>query len=130
VGRGQGHIICYNCTQLGHLTRDCQKPCTTCSYCNSFEYVIEECPALLAKLQEKWGPQQNPQVKLIYVEPRGEDPRVIVITRGGVVTGEYKLTQANTIEDLGVQKATDKYLRRQEKSSKKTKVLHQRHGQK
>jgi hypothetical protein len=47
---------------------------------------------LLAKLQERRGPQQNPQVQLIYVEPRGEDPRVIVITRGGVVIGEDRIT--------------------------------------
>jgi hypothetical protein len=51
--------------QPGHLARDCQNPCTTCSYCNSFEHVIEDCPVLLAKLQERRGPQQNPQVQLI-----------------------------------------------------------------
>jgi hypothetical protein len=50
MGQGQGQIICYNHTQLGHLTRDYQNPCTTCSYYNSFEHVIEECPALVAKL--------------------------------------------------------------------------------
>jgi hypothetical protein len=52
MGRGRGQIICYNCTQLGHLVRNCQNPCTTSSYFNSFEHVIEYCPALLAKLQE------------------------------------------------------------------------------
>jgi hypothetical protein len=57
---GRGQIICYNCTQRGHLTRDYQNPFTTCSYCNSFKHVIKECPVLLAKLQEKRGPQQNP----------------------------------------------------------------------
>jgi hypothetical protein len=34
---------------------------------------------LLAKLQERRGPQQNPQVQLIYVEPHGEDPRVLLL---------------------------------------------------
>jgi hypothetical protein len=34
--------------------------------------------------------------KLIYVEPHGEDPRVIVITRGGVVIGKYRLNQGKT----------------------------------
>jgi hypothetical protein len=38
-------------------------------------------------------------VKLIYAEPHGEDPRVAVITRGGVVTGEYKMTQGNITKD-------------------------------
>jgi hypothetical protein len=53
MGRGRGQIICYNCTLPGHLARDLQNPCTTCSYCNSFEHVIEDCLTLLAKLQEK-----------------------------------------------------------------------------
>jgi hypothetical protein len=108
MGRGRGQIIYYNCAQLGHLTRDCQNPCTTCSYCSSFEHVIEDCPVLLAKLQERRGPQQNPQVQLIYVEPRKEDPRVVVITRGGTVTGEDRLTQGNITEDSGIRKATEK----------------------
>jgi hypothetical protein len=40
------------------------------------------------KLQERRGPQQNPQVQLIYVETHGEDPRVIVMTQGGATTRE------------------------------------------
>jgi hypothetical protein len=47
-------------------------------------------------------------VKLIYVEPCGEDPRVIVITRGGIVTEEERLTQGNTTEDSRIRKATQK----------------------
>jgi hypothetical protein len=86
MGRGRGKIIYYNCVQPGHLARDCQNPCTTCSYCNSFEHVIEEFPVLLAKLQERRGTQHNLQVQLIYVEPHRVDPRVIVITRGGATT--------------------------------------------
>jgi hypothetical protein len=42
---------------------------------------------LLSKLQERRGPQKNPQVQLIYVEPCGVDPRVIVITQGGATIG-------------------------------------------
>jgi hypothetical protein len=67
-----------------------------------------DCPVLLAKLEERRGPQQNPQVQLIYVEPRREDPRVIVITRGGIVTGEYRLTQGKTTEESGIRKAAEK----------------------
>jgi hypothetical protein len=61
----------------------------------------------LAKIQERQGHQQNLQVQLIYVEPRREDSRVIVITRGGVVTGEDRLTQGKTTKDSGVRKATE-----------------------
>jgi hypothetical protein len=63
---------------------------------------------LLAKLQERRGPQQNPQVQPIYAEPRGEDPGVVVITRGGIVTGEDRMTQGKTTEDSGIRKATKK----------------------
>jgi hypothetical protein len=60
MSQGQEQIIYYNRTQPGHLARDYHNPCTTCSYCNSFEHVIEDCPVLLAKLQEIRGSQQNP----------------------------------------------------------------------
>jgi hypothetical protein len=62
----------------------------------------------LAKLQERRGPQQNPQVQLIYVEPHGEDPRVTFITRGGDVIGEDRLTHGKTTKDLGIKKAAEK----------------------
>ena len=63
---------------------------------------------MLAKLQEKRGPQQNPQIELIKDEPRGEDPRFVVITRGGVVIGDYIMTQGKTTEDSGIMKAIEK----------------------
>jgi hypothetical protein len=63
---------------------------------------------LLAKLQERRGPQQNPQIQLIKEEPRGADPRVVVITRGGIVTGEDRVIQGKTTEESGVRKATEK----------------------
>jgi hypothetical protein len=47
-------------------------------------------------------------VQLIYVEPLGEDPRFVVITRGGVVTGEDRLIQGKTKKDSGVMKSTEK----------------------
>ena len=63
---------------------------------------------LLAKLQEKRGPQQNPQVKFIYAEPRREDPKFVVITRGGAATGEDRAAQGKIADDHGVKKATKK----------------------
>jgi hypothetical protein len=106
MGRGRGHIIYYNCTQRGHLARDCQNPCTTCNYCNSFDHVIKDCSVLLEKLQERRG--GNQQVQLILAEPRGEDPRVIIITRGGVFTGEDKVTRRKTTEGSGIKKYAEK----------------------
>jgi hypothetical protein len=61
---------------------------------------------LLANLQERQG--ANPQLQLIYIEPRGEDPRVIVITRGGVFIGEDRVTQGKTTEESGVKKVAEK----------------------
>jgi hypothetical protein len=42
---------------------------------------------MLANLQERRGPQQNPQIQLIKEEPHGVVPRVVVITRGGAAIG-------------------------------------------
>jgi hypothetical protein len=106
MGRGRGQIICYNYTQPGHLEMDCENPCATCNYCNSFDNVIKDCPVLLAKLQERRG--GNQQVQLISIEPRGEDPRVIVITRGGAVIGEDRVTPRKTTEGSGIKRDAKK----------------------
>jgi hypothetical protein len=106
MGRGRGQIICYNYAQPRNLARDCQNPCTTCSYCNSFENVIEDYPVLLAKLQKRRG--GNQQLKLISEEPCGEDPRVVVITRGGAVTGEDRVTLEKTTEESRVRRVAEK----------------------
>jgi hypothetical protein len=47
-------------------------------------------------------------VQLIYAEPHREDPRVTVITRGGVVKGEDRATQGKTTEESRVRKAAEK----------------------
>jgi hypothetical protein len=63
---------------------------------------------LLAKVQERRGPQHKPQVQLIYDEPHGVDPRVVVITRGGAAIGEDRAAQGKIEDDHGVRKATEK----------------------
>jgi hypothetical protein len=88
------------------LAREFQNPCTNCNYYNSIDHVIEECPMLLAKLQKRQG--GNQQVQLISAEPHDEDPRVIVIIRGGVVTGEDRVTLGKTTKGSGIRRAAEK----------------------
>jgi hypothetical protein len=63
---------------------------------------------LLAKLQERRGPKQNPQVKLIYAKPCREYPRFIFITKEGIVTREDKLTHGKAIEYSRIKKVAEK----------------------
>jgi hypothetical protein len=59
---------------------------------------------LLAKVQERRG--GNKQVQLISAKPCGEELRVIVITRGGAVTGEDRVTPGKTIDGSGIRRAS------------------------
>ena len=52
-GRGRGQIICYHYGTPRHYARDCTNPTTTCKYSKSYDHTIEECPILLAKMQQK-----------------------------------------------------------------------------
>jgi hypothetical protein len=61
---------------------------------------------LLAKVQERRG--GNRQVQLISVEPHGEEPRVVFINRGGVVTGEYRVTLGKTTNGSRIRRASEK----------------------
>ena len=54
----------------------------TCNYCKDHNHAIEECPILLAKIQEK---QQNQNVQFIG-EQRTTNPMVNVVTRSGAIT--------------------------------------------
>ena len=56
----------------------------TCAYCKAPNHDIEDCPVLLAKIQEK---QQIQNVQLIGIEQRTTNPTVNVLTRSGLVTG-------------------------------------------
>ena len=61
---------------------------------------------LLAKCQERQG--GNQQVQLISAEPRGVDPRFVVITRGGAATGEDKVTPGKITEESRVRRVVEK----------------------
>jgi hypothetical protein len=61
---------------------------------------------LLAKVQERRG--GNQQFQLISVEPRGEEPRVAFITRGGTVTGEDRVTPGKTTDGSRIRRASEK----------------------
>jgi hypothetical protein len=47
-------------------------------------------------------------VQLIYDEPHGTGPRVTVITRGCVATGEDKMIQGKIAKDSGIRKVARK----------------------
>jgi hypothetical protein len=42
---------------------------------------------------------------LIKAKTHGEYPRFIIINKGGVVSGEDRMTQGNTTEESGIGKA-------------------------
>ena len=55
----------------------------TCRYCRAVYHLIEQCPQLIAKIQERNGaPTQN--VQMIAVEKR-PIPAVNVVTRSGAM---------------------------------------------
>ena len=74
---------------------------TTCTYCKAFNHAIEECPVLLAKIQEK---QQNQNVQFIRVEQWPLDPIVNVVMRSGAVIGGQPMKASGA----WVQKAEEK----------------------
>lgn len=54
AGKGHGQIICYNCGEVGNFVHDCQNPThPSCQYGRQLDHVIENCPMLIAKMQEK-----------------------------------------------------------------------------
>jgi hypothetical protein len=61
---------------------------------------------LLAKVQESQG--GNQQVQKITIEPCDQEPRFAIITRGGVVIREYRVTPGKTADGSGIRRDSDK----------------------
>ena len=102
--RGRGQVVCYNCNQARHLARDCRSPTTTCRYFQAVDHVIEQCPQLIAKIQERnSAPTQN--IQLIVVEQRPV-PTINVVTRSGATTEVQNKEKQST--EAWVRKAPEK----------------------
>ncbi len=105
-GRGRGQIICQNCNQLGHYARDFQNPTMTCQYYKVVDDVIEKCPQLIAKIQER-NPSPTQNVQMITVKKR-PIPALNVVTRSGVTTQVQN--KRKQIEEPWVRKTLEKIL--------------------
>jgi hypothetical protein len=67
-----------------------------------------------------WIRGGNQQVKLISIEPLREDPRVIVITIGGIVRGEDRVTPGNMTEESRIRRVAGKMQLFDSRKEKKT----------
>lgn len=78
--------ICYNYGEPGHVQMYYTKPRKLCGYCHNTKHLTEDCPELIAKLEEK----RRPNIHMIIVIPhdRPIDPaNVRVIILGGACMG-------------------------------------------
>jgi len=57
-----------------------------------FDHTIEECPVLIAKVQEKKAQPQKPMqnLQMLSVEPREEDQNMNIMLRIKITTGDDK----------------------------------------
>ena len=88
--------------------RDYTNPTTTCKYCKSFDHVIEECPILEVKMQEKRTQMANQNVQFIGVEDHIPQPNINVVTRSGLATDGAQLSGVKQPTAEWVRKTVDK----------------------
>lgn len=107
--RGRGQVIFYNCRMPGHYAWECQNQMwPSCQYCTQCDHTIEECPVLMANMQENKAQPQHPtqNLQMMRLEHREEDPNVNIILRSGIMTDDDKGKQ---LEENGwVRKAPEK----------------------
>ena len=80
----------------------------TCKYRKSFDHVIEECPILMAKMQEKMNQQPTQNIHMMTVERRIEEPKINIGNRSGVATGSDKEDEKKESENAWVIKIVEK----------------------
>lgn len=83
---GERPPTCFNCGEIGLVSRFCTKPCMLCAYCYSPKHVTEDCLILVKKWEEK-----KIHCNMVHAEPhinkKDAEVDVRVITRGGAKTG-------------------------------------------
>lgn len=80
---------CYNCDEVGHITRDCPLPRRPrCNHCQTTGNAIEDCTDFIERL-EAWARQIN--TNMVNSKPRLNNeklgPTINAVTRGGTRTG-------------------------------------------
>ena len=88
--------------------QDCTNPTTTCKYCKSYDHVIEECPILQARWQEKRPQMGSHNVQLIGVEDRTPEHKLDVVTQSGLATDGAQSSVVKKLVAEWVWKSTNK----------------------
>ena len=77
---------CFNCKEIGHVSRFCTKIPMIYAYYYSPEHVMKDCPDLLKMREEK-----NTNCNMVHVDPhknnnKNEEVDIWVVTEGGANT--------------------------------------------
>jgi hypothetical protein len=57
--RKRGLTLCYNCTRLGHLSKECPGAGSICLYCKIIGHEVEDFPRMIAKVEQMNTSQEN-----------------------------------------------------------------------